>query len=210
MARSTRAIVRASFHRCAHAAVGVNATPATPHAARGTTRAANRGRMNGRSSDATGPATGLLMPVWRDILLDTETAVAAYARGRRRPLSFLLESAPAGSETWARYTFLGSQPRGAWRLTEGVVEDWDATRGWNGARRPDDPIAELGAFWGGAVGYFGYDVVRHIERLPDTPPRGVRAPDALFVFTDALVIIDNLRARARVVSAMRLSRGASA
>jgi anthranilate synthase component 1 len=165
------------------------------------------------------------MPVWRDILLDTETAVAAFARVRRGPFAFLLESAPAGSETWARYTFLGSQPRGAWRLTDGLVEDWDPKRGWHGAHRPDDPLAdlrekiiayepvetpELGAFWGGAVGYFGYDVVRYIERLPKAPPRGVNAPDALFVFTGALVIIDNLRARARVVSAMRLSRGANA
>jgi anthranilate synthase component 1 len=165
------------------------------------------------------------MPVWRDILLDTETAVAAFARVRRGPFAFLLESAPAGSETWARYTFLGAEPRGAWRLTDGEVEDWDAERGWHGARRPRDPLAdlrakitayepvetpELGAFWGGAVGYFGYDVVRHIERLPNVPPRAVPAPDALFVFTGALVIIDNLRARARVVSAMRLSRDASA
>ena len=164
------------------------------------------------------------MPLWRDILLDTETAVAAFARVRRGPFAFLLESAPAGSETWARYTFLGSQPRGAWRLTDGLVEDWDPKRGWHGAHRPDDPLAdlrekiiayepvetpELGAFWGGAVGYFGYDVVRYIERLPKAPPRGVNAPDALFVFTGALVIIDNLRARARVVSAMRLSRGAN-
>jgi anthranilate synthase component 1 len=69
---------------------------------------------------------------------------------------------------------------------------------------------ELGGFWGGAVGYFGYDVVRHIERLPHAPPRGVSAPDALFAFTGALVIIDNLRAQARVVSAMRVPRDASA
>ena len=162
--------------------------------------------------------------MWRDILLDTETAVSAFARIRRGPFAFLLESAPAGSETWARYTFLGAEPRGAWRLADGVVEDWNAAHGWHGARRPADPFAdlrdkitayvpveapELGAFWGGAVGFFGYDVVRHIERLPHAPPRGVHAPDALFVFTGAMVIIDNLRAQARVVSVMCLPRDAS-
>ena len=58
---------------------------------------------------------------------------------------------------------------------------------------------ELGAFWGGAVGFFGYDVVRHIEHLPSPPPRVIDAPDALFVFTGSVVIIDNLRAQARIV-----------
>ena len=188
--------------------------------------------MNGRSTWSGSRATGVLMPVWRDILLDTDTAVAAFARlrgaGPEAPASrfaFLLESAPAGSETWARYTFLGAEPRGAWRLSDGVVEDWDPVRGWGTARRPEDPFddlreklnefepvetPELGAFWGGAVGYFAYDAVRHIEVLPGGPGKGVRAPDALFVFTGTMVIIDNLRAQARVVSAMRIPRGAGA
>src|SRR5918911_757758 len=84
-----------------------------------------------------------LVPVWRDILLDAETPVAAFAKVRRGPFAFLLESAPAGGETWARYTFLGTEPRGAWRLREGVVEDWTPERGWHGARRPADPLEDL-------------------------------------------------------------------
>ena len=51
---------------------------------------------------------------------------------------------------------------------------------------------------------FSYDAVRYIESLPHAPPAGVKAPDALFVFTGVVVIIDNLRAQARVVSAMRV------
>jgi anthranilate synthase component 1 len=155
-----------------------------------------------------------LIPVWRDVLLDTDTPVSAFAKLRRGPFAFLLESAPAGGETWARYTFLGTEPGGAWRLRDGVVDEWHPDRGWHGARRPADPIAdlgarlreyepvavpELGAFWGGAVGYFGYDVVRLIERLPHPPARGLDVPDALMVLTRAVVIIDNLRARARIV-----------
>jgi anthranilate synthase component I len=155
-----------------------------------------------------------LVPVWRDVLLDTDTPVSAFAKLRRAPFAFLLESAPAGGETWARYTFLGTEPRGAWRLRDGVVDEWHPDRGWYGERRPADPIAdlgdrlreyepvdvpELGAFWSGAVGYFGYDVVRLIERLPHPPPRALDLPDALMVLTRAVVIIDNLRARARIV-----------
>jgi anthranilate synthase component 1 len=63
-------------------------------------------------------------------------------------------------------------------------------------------VPELGGFWSGAVGFFGYDVVRYIERLPSPPPRAEpfgSVPDALFVLTGALVIVDNLRAQARVV-----------
>jgi anthranilate synthase component 1 len=155
-----------------------------------------------------------LIPVWRDVLLDTDTPVSAFAKLRRGPFAFLLESAPAGGETWARYTFLGTEPRAAWRLRDGVVDDWDPDRGWHVARRPADPITdlgerlreydpvdvpELGAFWSGAVGYFGYDVVRLIERLPDAPPRALDVPDAFVILTRAVVIIDNLRARARIV-----------
>ena len=50
---------------------------------------------------------GHLVPVWRDCLLDTDTPVTAFAKLREGPFAFLLESAPAGGETWARYTFLG-------------------------------------------------------------------------------------------------------
>jgi anthranilate synthase component 1 len=155
-----------------------------------------------------------VVPVWSDCLLDTDTPVTAFAKVREGQFAFLLESAPAGSETWSRYTFLGSAPRSAWRLRDGTVEDWTPERGWHGARRPADPlddldalvrarmpvdIPDLGIFWSGVVGYFAYDVVRLIERLPHAPARAVDAPDALFVFTDAVVIIDHLRSQARVV-----------
>ena len=155
-----------------------------------------------------------VVPVWSDCLLDTDTPVTAFAKVREGQFAFLLESAPAGSETWSRYTFLGSAPRSAWRLRDGTVEDWTPERGWHGARRPPDPlddldalvrarmpvdIPDLGIFWSGVVGYFAYDVVRLIERLPHAPARAVDAPDALFVFTDAVVIIDHLRSQARVV-----------
>ena len=78
-------------------------------------------------------AAGGLVPVWRDCLLDTDTAVSAFAKLRRPPFSFLLESAPAGGETWARYTFMGTEPRRAWRLRDGAVEDWTPSSGWRRA-----------------------------------------------------------------------------
>lgn len=159
-------------------------------------------------------AAGTVVPVWRDCLLDTDTPVSAFAKLRRGKFAFLLESAPAGGDTWARYTYLGAEPRCAWRLRNGVVEDWTSSAGWHNARKPADPLSdlesllrapetlsipELGEFWTGAVGYFSYDVVRLIERLPVTERPGPDVPDALFMFTRSLVILDNLRASARIV-----------
>src|SRR4051812_14874255 len=167
-------------------------------------------------------ATASLVPVWSDCVLDTDTPVSAFAKLRRGPFAFLLESAPAGGETWSRYTYLGTEPRCAWRLSNGVVEDWTTARGWHNARKPDDPLSdlavlidaaqpddipELGDFWGGVVGYFSYDVVRLIEKLPNRPGRGLSVPDAVFVFTRSLVILDNLRGRARVVVSTPIPKG---
>ncbi len=160
---------------------------------------------------------GTLVPVWRDLLVDTDTAVSAFAKIRRGPFAFLLESAPAGGETWSRYTFMGTEPRAAWRLHDGRVDLWSAGNGWTPGPETDDPITdfqerlraerpvevpELGAFWAGAVGYFGYDVVRAIENLPSPPPQGINAPDAIFVFTRTLLILDNLKGLARIVVAV--------
>lgn len=169
-------------------------------------------------------SAGGLVPVWRDCLLDLCTPVSAFARLRRGPFAFLLESAITRGENWSRYTYLGTEPRGAWRLRDGVVEDWTPALGWHGARTPADPIAdlrdivrdmrpveapELGAVWSGAVGFMSYDVVRHIERLPQAPPRALQYPDACFVFTDALVVIDNWRGQARVIVSAPVPAGAS-
>ncbi|MEP6764659.1 MAG: anthranilate synthase component I [Gemmatimonadaceae bacterium] len=169
-------------------------------------------------------AKGGLVPVWRDCLLDLVTPVAAYAKLRQGagPFSFLLESAPAGGEAWSRYTYMGSAPRGAWRLRDGVIHDWNAKDGWHNARTPADPLSdlqaivrdmrpvdapELGQFWSGAVGFFSYDVVRHIENLPNAPKRALNYPDACFVFTDALVVIDNWRGQARVIVSVPIAVG---
>jgi anthranilate synthase component 1 len=159
-------------------------------------------------------ASAGLVPVWRDVLLDIDTPVSAFAKLRRGGFAFLLESAPAGSETWSRYTFMGTEPRSAWSLTDGVVSDWSPSRGWYAERRVADPLVdlerlvtefrpahvpELGAFWGGAVGYLGYDVVRAIESLPNGPAARPGIPDALFVFTRGIVVIDNFRSQGRLI-----------
>jgi anthranilate synthase component 1 len=162
--------------------------------------------------------------VWRESILDTDTPVSAYAKIRRGEFGFLLESAPAGGETWARYTFLGTEPHTAWRLQNGIVEDWNASEGWHSSRQPGDPLAdldaiisrshpvivpELGPLWTGAIGYFAYDVVRLIEKLPEPERVKSDVPDALFMFTRSVIIVDNLTSRARIVVAVETPANAS-
>src|SRR5205809_8038589 len=98
-------------------------------------------QFQARAQAARGGAR--LVPVWRDYLLDMETPVAAFAKLRHGSFAFLLESAPAGGETWARYTFMGASPRAAWKLKDGLVQDWTREHGWHNDRRPDDPLADL-------------------------------------------------------------------
>ncbi|MEJ2216036.1 MAG: anthranilate synthase component I [Gemmatimonadota bacterium] len=155
-----------------------------------------------------------LVAVSRDFLFDADTAVTAYAKLARPPFGFLLESV-VGGETWARYTFLGSAPREAWRLQDGRVSRWTPDAGWNDGEPVDDPLGALDRlvseravaapdglprFIGGAVGYLGYDVVRLIERLPTPPPDTLGLPDALFMLTDTVLAIDNVYGRAHAIA----------
>src|SRR5690606_29410422 len=160
-----------------------------------------------------------LVPVCRELLFDTDTAVSAYLKLARPPFGFLLESV-VGGETWARYTFLGTEPRSAWRLVGRRIDRWTAEGGWVEGEAADDPLGDLDRllqarnpanvpglprFWGGAVGYFGYDIVRQIERLPDPPPDVLGVPDALVLLTGAIVAIDNLFGRAQVIAGVETS-----
>ena len=164
-----------------------------------------------------------LVPVWREFLFDVDTAVTAYAKLAEPPFGFLLESV-VGGEQWARYSFLGTRPSSAWRLQDGQVSEWTPEGGW-AAFACDDPLADLDArlrartpaevdglprFWGGAVGYFGYDIVRWIERLPDSPADDLELPDGLFVFTDIVLAIDNLKGRAMAIAAVPVEPGMDA
>jgi len=187
-----------------------------------------------------GQAGGGMVPVVREVVLDADTPVAALAKIARPPFAFLLESL-VGGERWARYTFLGTEPREVWRYRGARVDRWTPAEGWQPAGETADPIAHLaqrmralpaaaipdgegGAgggggggggrqlprFAGGAVGYFGYDLVRSIERLPPPPPDTLGVPDAVLMIADSLVILDNLFGRAILVANVEVPPDAAA
>ena len=166
-------------------------------------------------------APGRIVPVAIEIPFDLDTPVTAFSKLRRGPFSFLLESVEGG-ERWARYSFLGSGPREAWRLDGSDIRRWTPGGGWGEAEPTDDPFGAFEAwitrhepvaapnlprFWGGAVGFFGYDTVRWLERLPAAPPDDLGVPDACFMATEHVLIIDNLFSRAFAVAAVPIGSG---
>lgn len=152
-----------------------------------------------------------LVPVWREVLGDLETPVGAY-RKLTEPNSFLLESVEHG-ERWGRYSFIGCQPFLVMSSIEGAVRfEGDPPSEAVGA---PDPLAALERalaayrapalpglppLHGGAVGYLGYDVVRYIERLPQTTTDDLRLPELWLLFTGRLLVFDHLRQRLTVIS----------
>ncbi len=140
---------------------------------------------------------------------DPLAAVQALTRG---PFSFVLESA-AGDARWGRYTFIGTEPREAWRYRGRVIDQWTATGGWREAGETGDPIGHIGdlmrereveagtglpPFIGGAVGFLGYDIVRTLERLPGGPRGDLDLPDALWMIADTVLVLDKVENTARI------------
>jgi len=168
-------------------------------------------------------AGGSIIPVTREVVLDGDTAVTAFAKIHRGPYGFLLESLEGG-ERWARYTFLATDPREVFRYRGRVCERWTAAEGWHLAERDMAPLDHLGRtmrqhapvdvpglprFTGGAVGYLGYDLVRTIESLPSPPPDDRDLPDAMLMVADSLLVLDNVYNRATVIANVEAPEGAS-
>ncbi len=159
-----------------------------------------------------------IVPVTRQIVLDGDTPVTAFAKLHRGRYGFLLESLEGG-ERWARYTFLATDPREVWRYRGRRAERWTPRDGWQlvadgiapldhlaGEMRRHAPVHVEGLprFTGGAVGFIGYDVVRSIESLPDAPPDDRDLPDAVLMVTDTLLVLDNVFNRATVIASVEL------
>jgi anthranilate synthase component I len=155
---------------------------------------------------------GNLIPVYREIMADFETPVAAFLKLDRGDFSFLLESVEGG-EKWGRYCFLGGEPSivfqskgrrveitrdGHAEVQEGV-DPLDALKQLMGEFHPVE-VEGLPRFFGGAVGYLSYDMVRFFERLPDQTVDDLNVPDSMFMLTDTIVIFDHMLQKIKVVS----------
>jgi anthranilate synthase component 1 len=127
---------------------------------------------------------------------DAETPVSAFLKLRgREPAfpAFLLESAERGQQV-GRYTFIGVRPRKVlrWSLGDDPADPY-ALAAQEVARHRQAPWPDMPPFAGGAVGYFGYDLVRTVEPLGEPNPDPVGLPDMALMLSDVLVVFDHLK-----------------
>lgn len=163
---------------------------------------------------------GNLLPVYKEILADMETPVSAFTKVGMGKYAYLLESVEGG-EKLGRYSFLSSSPalifeskgkKVTLSLKASVIQQ---------VRETDNPLEDLRKimqkykpveveglprFYGGAVGYIGYDMVKFIENIPSTNPDDLDLPDCKFIFTDNLLIFDHIAHTIKVVSCVHLDR----
>lgn len=152
------------------------------------------------------------VPVMRTIAADVLTPVAAFLRlAAPEPECFLLESVEGG-EKIGRYTFLGLRPymtftgrgdaiairRG--RRTERRRQPILAALKQIFAEHTPAPVEGLPPFTAGAVGYFAYDYVRMLERLPATAKNDLQLPDCTLMFFDRLLAFDHVRHELHIIA----------
>ena len=186
--------------------------PASPSAGRG------RGRADG--SDAFRPTRSefhalavehTVVPVWRELLADLVTPVAAYARIVGDAPGFLLESVEHG-DRWSRWSFVGRNPLATLTSENGAITvegelhpEIPTDRGILAAveailgRYRSPHLDDLPPLHGGLMGYLGYDVVREVEHLPAVPFDDRGQPDAVLSIIGQLAAFDHWRQRVTLI-----------
>jgi anthranilate synthase component I len=167
---------------------------------------------------------GGMVPVTRQVVLDGDTPITAFAKLHRGRYGFLLESLEGG-ERWARYTFMATDPEEVFRYRGRECSRWSRETGWavvdddiapldhlgrTMRRHPPVEVPGLPRFTGGAVGFLGYDIVRTLESLPHAPPDDRDLDDAILMVTGTLLVLDNVFNRATVIANVEVPGGASA
>src|SRR5918999_1757974 len=143
-----------------------------------------------------------LVPLRHTFIADCETPVSAYLKLRGDGPSFLLESAEQGQRV-GRWSFLGIRPRTVIRLSLDEHPDPYALVAEELGRYRIAPLAGLPPFAGGAVGLFGYDLVRLEEPTVGKPgPDLVGVPDLALMVTDLLLAFDHLRHEVTVLASV--------
>ncbi len=163
-----------------------------------------------------------VVPVWRELLADLVTPVAAFARVVGDDPGFLLESVEHG-ERWSRWSFVGRNPlatltsrNGQLTIDGDLHPDIPTDRGILAAieamleRYRSPQLDELPPLHGGLMGYLGYDVVREVERLPDVPDDDRGHPDAVMSVIGQLAAFDHWRQRVTLIDNVLVEPGTGA
>ena len=155
------------------------------------------------------------VPVIHEALADLDTPLSVYLKLARGPYSYLLESAQGG-EKWGRYSIIGLPARTVLKVNDRrvqVLTDDEIVE----EVETDDPLSfieafqarfdvanldELPRFFGGLVGYFGYDTVRYVEKRlqPSIADDRLDTPDIVLMVSEEVVVFDNLEGRMKMIS----------
>jgi len=165
----------------------------------------------------THAATSGIVPVWREIIADLHTPLTVFAAlGTDKSHAFLFESLEGG-EKWGRYSFIGLDPLVTFESAADriIIHDGREINEVQGdpiqamrdlfARLNPCRAEGLPRFYGGAVGYLGYDMVRFMEHLPASGP-SLDLPDSSFMVPATVLIYDNLRQTILLVKNVRIRR----
>ncbi|CAB4364794.1 MAG: anthranilate synthase component I [Actinobacteria bacterium] len=156
-----------------------------------------------------------VVPLWTEVLADLETPVSAFLKLVGEGEGFLLESVEHG-ERWSRYSFVGHDPVATFELRDGII----IKRGQR--LTPEIPldqgmlalldaviaayrgpiIPDLPPLQGGIMGFLGYDIVREVEHLPNTPHDDRNLPDAVMSIIGSLVAFDHWRQRMYLIESV--------
>ncbi|CAM3394850.1 anthranilate synthase component I [Marinicrinis lubricantis] len=161
-----------------------------------------------------------LVPVSKSILADTETPIRLFHHFHEEEYCFLLESVEGGVN-WARYSFIGTEPFLIVRGKNGHVvmekdgevltaseKPLEALKGLLAKYRSPN-LDELPRFSGGAVGFFGYDLLQYYEKLPAHRHDDLQMDDMQFMFCDQVIVFDHLKQQIKVVANVHVPEGAS-
>lgn len=157
---------------------------------------------------------GNVVPVYAQLAADFETPVSAYLKIADEKGAFLLESAES-TDAGGRYSFVGSAPRAVFKAYGKEIE-WQVSNETKFISAEKDILAELEKimaryklvthgdappFYGGMVGYLGYDAVQQFEpSITQVPEDNLRIPDAVFMLADTMLVFDHKLRRLLVVS----------
>jgi anthranilate synthase component 1 len=155
-----------------------------------------------------------IRPVFRELPADLETPVSVFLKLKGKSPAFLLESVERG-EQLGRYSFIGTNPFLIFKSRNDQISvRGDSVEVPTYGKETDplsilsrllshynaEPVAGLPGFFGGAVGYLAYDMVRFIENLPPSPPDELDMPDSAFMFVDTMVIFDHVVNKMKIVA----------
>jgi len=158
-----------------------------------------------------------IIPVAMEVYADMETPISLFKRFEENNFCFLLESVEGG-EKWARYSFIGKDPF----LTIKSINGKTIIEGKNHEPiiKEGNPVEILKSvmdqykapklpgmprFNGGAVGCFGYDLIRYYENLPNAPKDELNIPECHFMLSDEVIAFDHLKQKIHIIVNIHVS-----